>query len=156
FKAIREENEAATFDKRKNLFRRELEWIRRGAQARSTKQKARIERFNELEDKLSSGKPSNEKLDITLNGSSLGKQVFELINASKKYGEKTILEHFNLLVKPGDRIEIIMRNGTGKSTLLNILAQRIPLDDGEFIMGQTVKIAYYTQENEDMDESKRM
>ncbi|MDQ0197601.1 ABC-F family ATP-binding cassette domain-containing protein [Neobacillus ginsengisoli] len=155
-KAIREENEAATFEKRKNLFRRELEWIRRGAKARTTKQKARIGRFDELEEKLSSGKPSGEKLDISLNGSRLGKQVFELKDASKSYSEKIILNHFDLLVKPGDRIGIIGRNGTGKSTLLNILAKRIPLDGGEFIMGQTVKIAYYTQESEDMDENKRM
>jgi ABC transport system ATP-binding/permease protein len=155
-KAIREENEAATFEKRKNLFRRELEWIRRGAKARTTKQKARIQRFEELDDKLTSGKSAGEKLDISLTGSRLGKQVFELKGASKRYGEKMILNHFNLLVKPGDRIGIIGKNGTGKSTLLNILAKRIPLDDGEFIMGQTVKIAYYTQEGEDMDESKRM
>lgn len=155
-KAIREENEAATFEKRKNLFRRELEWIRRGAKARTTKQKARIGRFDELEEKLSSGKPSNERLDITLNGSRLGKQVFELKDASKRYADKKILNHFDLLVKPGDRIGIIGRNGTGKSTLLNILAKQIPLDEGEFIMGQTVKIAYYTQESEDMDENKRM
>lgn len=155
-KAIREENEAATFEKRKNLFRRELEWIRRGAKARSTKQRARIGRFDELEEKLSSGKPSNERLDITLNGSRLGKQVFELKDASKRYADKKILNHFDLLVKPGDRIGIIGRNGTGKSTLLNILAKQIPLDEGEFIMGQTVKIAYYTQESEDMDENKRM
>lgn len=155
-KAIREENAAATYEKRKNLFRRELEWIRRGAKARSTKQKARIQRFEELDDKLSSGKPTGEKLDISLNGSRLGKQVFELKDASKRYGSKTILDHFDLLVKPGDRIGIIGKNGTGKSTLLNILAKRIPLDEGEFNMGQTVKIAYYTQEGEDMDENKRM
>lgn len=155
-KAIREENEAATFEKRKNLYRRELEWIRRGAQARSTKQKARIGRFEELDEKLSSGKPSVEKLDISLNGSRLGKQVFEIKDGSKRYGEKAILDHFDLLVKPGDRIGIIGRNGTGKSTLLNILAGRIPLDEGEYIIGQTVKIAYYTQESEDMDENKRM
>ncbi|MFF2450413.1 ABC-F family ATP-binding cassette domain-containing protein [Neobacillus sp. NPDC058068] len=155
-KAIREENEAATFEKRKNLFRRELEWMRRGAKARTTKQKARIQRFDELDDKLSSGKPANEKLDISLNGSRLGKQVFELKDASKQYGEKTILHHFDLLVKPGDRIGIIGRNGTGKSTLLNILAKKISLDAGEYIMGQTVKIAYYTQESEDMDENMRM
>jgi ATP-binding cassette subfamily F protein uup len=155
-KAIREENEAATFEKRKNLYRRELEWIRRGAQARSTKQKARIGRFEELDEKLSSGKPSVEKLDISLNGSRLGKQVFEIKDGSKRYGEKTILDHFDLLVKPGDRIGIIGRNGTGKSTLLNILAGRIPLDKGEYLIGQTVKIAYYTQESEDMDENKRM
>ncbi|CAH2715556.1 Energy-dependent translational throttle protein EttA [Neobacillus rhizosphaerae] len=155
-KAIREENEAATFEKRKNLFRRELEWMRRGAKARTTKQKARIQRFDELGDKLSSGKLSSEKLDISLNGSRLGKQVFELKDASKHYADKKILDHFDLLVKPGDRIGIIGRNGTGKSTLLNIFAKRIPLDIGEYIMGQTVKIAYYTQESEDMDENKRM
>ena len=155
-KAIREENEAATFEKRKNLFRRELEWIRRGAKARTTKQKARIQRFEDLDDKVSSGKSSSEKLDITLNGSRLGKQVFELKDASKRFGAKTILNHFDLLVKPGDRIGIIGKNGTGKSTILNILAKQIPLDEGEFIMGQTVKIAYYTQESEDMDETKRM
>lgn len=155
-KAIREENEAATFEKRQNLFRRELEWMRRGAKARTTKQKARIQRFDELEDKLSGGKPTGEKVDISLNGSRLGKQVFELKDASKTYGEKIILNHFNLLVKPGDRLGIIGRNGAGKSTLLNILAKKLPLDEGEFIMGQTVKIAYYTQESEDMDENKRM
>ncbi|NRD80498.1 ABC-F family ATP-binding cassette domain-containing protein [Bacillus sp. BRMEA1] len=155
-KAIREENEAAVFEKRKNLFRHELEWIRRGAQARTTKQKARIQRFEDLSDKLSAGKTSQEKLDISLNGSRLGKQVFELKDASKRFEERIILEHFDLLVKPGDRMGIIGKNGAGKSTILNILAKRIPLDAGDFIMGQTVKIAYYTQENDDMDENKRM
>ncbi|MEH6987326.1 ABC-F family ATP-binding cassette domain-containing protein [Cytobacillus firmus] len=154
-KAIREENEAATIEKQKNLFRRELEWIRRGAKARTTKQKARIQRFETLDSQLASVK-SSEKMDMSLSGSRLGKQVFELEAATKKYGSQTILDHFDLLVKPGDRIGIIGRNGTGKSTLLNILAGRIPLDSGERIIGQTVKVAYYTQESEDMDESKRM
>ncbi|MFB6466094.1 ABC-F family ATP-binding cassette domain-containing protein [Cytobacillus sp. Hz8] len=154
-KAVREENEAATLEKRKNLYRRELEWIRRGAQARSTKQKARIDRFNELDDKIASYQ-TKEKLDIALNGSRLGKQVFELKNANKNYGDQVILHDFDLLVKPGDRLGIIGRNGTGKSTLLKTLAGRLPLDSGEFIMGQTVKIGFYTQENEDMDENKRM
>ncbi|PFO02489.1 multidrug ABC transporter ATP-binding protein [Bacillus sp. AFS076308] len=155
-KAVREENEAATYEKNKNLFRRELEWIRRGAKARSTKQKARIQRFEDLDDKLTTGKPSGEKLDITLNGSRLGKQVFELKNASKRYDQKVILNHFDLLVKPGDRIGIIGKNGAGKSTLLNILAKKIPLDKGEFNIGQTVKLSFYTQESEDMDDNKRM
>ena len=154
-KAIREENEAATLEKKKNLFRQELEWIRRGAKARTTKQKARIQRFDKLDDEVSNVK-SSDKLDISLSGSRLGKQVLELKDATKKYEDKVILDHFNLLVKPGDRLGIIGRNGTGKSTLLNILAGRIMLDDGEIITGQTVKIAYYTQENEDMDESKRV
>ncbi|WP_462411957.1 ABC-F family ATP-binding cassette domain-containing protein [Neobacillus sp. Marseille-QA0830] len=155
-KAIREENEVAVYEKKKNLYRRELEWIRRGAQARSTKQKARIGRFEELDGQVSNGKPAAEKLDISLNGSRLGKQVFELKHAAKRYGDKPILESFDLLIKPGDRIGIIGHNGTGKSTFLNILAKRIPLDSGEFNIGQTVKIAYYTQESEDMDETKRM
>ena len=154
-KAIREENEAATMDKQKNLFRQELEWIRRGAKARSTKQKARIQRFEQLDEELSSVK-SKEKLDISLKGSRLGKQVFELKDASKKYENKTIIDKFDLLVKPGDRIGIIGKNGTGKSTLLNLLSGKIPLDSGERVIGQTVKVAYYTQESVDMDENKRV
>lgn len=154
-KAIREENEAATIEKQKNLFRRELEWIRRGAKARSTKQKARIQRFDTLDDKLANVK-GKDKLDISLKGSRLGKQVFELVDASKRFEDKIILDHFNLLVKPGDRYGIIGKNGTGKSTFLNILAGNLSLDAGERIIGQTVKVAYYTQENEDMDTSKRM
>jgi len=154
-KANREENEAATLDKQKNLFRHELEWIRRGAKARSTKQKARIQRFEELETQVSSAK-TNEKLDISLSGSRLGKQVLELKEATKTFENRVILRDFDLLIKPKDRLGIIGRNGTGKSTLLNILSGRLPLDSGEMITGQTVKIAYYTQENEDLDESKRM
>lgn len=154
-KAIREENEAATLEKQKNLFRRELEWIRRGAKARTTKQKARIQRFEKLDENLSSVKTA-EKLDLSLSGSRLGKQVFELKNATKTYDSKVILKSYDLLVKPHDRLGIIGKNGTGKSTLLNILAGKISLDSGERIIGQTVKVAFYTQENEDMDVSKRM
>ncbi|MCM3664411.1 ABC-F family ATP-binding cassette domain-containing protein [Mesobacillus subterraneus] len=154
-KAVREENEAATFEKKKNLFRQELEWIRRGAKARTTKQKARIQRFDQLDEEVSNVK-SSEKLEISLSGSRLGKQVLELKEASKKYDGKVILDRFSLLIKPGDRLGIIGRNGTGKSTLLNLLSGRIQLDSGEIITGQTVKIAYYTQENEDMNESKRV
>lgn len=154
-KAIREENDAATLEKKKNLFRNELEWIRRGAKARTTKQKARIQRFETLETQVSSGK-TTDKLDISLSGSRLGKQVLELKSASKSFPDRKILDNLDLLIKPKDRLGIIGRNGTGKSTLLNILAGRIPLDSGELVTGQTVKIAYYTQENEDLDENKRM
>jgi ABC transport system ATP-binding/permease protein len=154
-KAIREENEAATFDKLRNLYRNELEWIRRGAKARTTKQKARIQRFETLDTKLGEQK-STEKLDISLSGSRLGKQVFVLKNIGKRFGVKTVLKDFDYLMKPGDRIGIIGRNGAGKSTLLNLLAGRIVPDEGELIIGQTVKVAYYTQENDDMDENKRM
>jgi ABC transport system ATP-binding/permease protein len=154
-KAIREENDAATFDKMRNLYRNELEWMRRGAKARTTKQKARIQRFETLDTKLGEQK-STEKLDISLSGSRLGKQVFEMKNISKRFGDKTVLKDFDFIMKPGDRIGIIGRNGAGKSTLLNLLAGRIVPDIGELIIGQTVKVAYYTQENDDMDENKRM
>ena len=77
-------------------------------------------------------------------------------DASKRYENKTIIDQFDLLVKPGDRIGIIGKNGTGKSTLLNLLSGKIPLDSGERVIGQTVKIAYYTQESVDMDENKRV
>lgn len=154
-KALREENEQAVIEKQKNLYRRELEWIRRGAKARTTKQKARIQRFDKLDDELSSVK-ANERLDMSLQGSRLGKQVFEFKNVTKTYGEKTIMNSYDLLIKPGDRIGIIGRNGTGKSTFLNMLAGNIAPDTGEVQVGQTVKIAYYTQESEDMDENKRM
>jgi ABC transport system ATP-binding/permease protein len=154
-KATREENDAATLEKQRNLYRRELEWIRRGAKARTTKQKARIDRFESLDTQISSVK-TTDKLDISLSGSRLGKQVFELKNATKTFGSQVILKDFNLLVKPGDRLGIVGNNGTGKSTLLNTLAGKLPLDSGDFVMGQTVKVAYYTQENEDLDENKRM
>lgn len=154
-KAIREENDAATIAKRKNLYRNELEWIRRGAKARTTKQKARIQRFEQLEEKVVN-ETSNEKLEISLAGSRLGKQVFELKAANKKLGDLHILTNFDLLVKPGDRLGVIGRNGAGKSTLLKILASELNLDSGEFILGQTVKIAYYKQEMEDMNPNQRM
>lgn len=154
-KAIREENETASFEKMRNLYRNELEWMRRGAKARTTKQKARIQRFETLDTKLGEQK-STDKLDITLSGSRLGKQVFELKKVSKQFGEKAVLKDFDYLMKPGDRIGIIGRNGAGKSTLLNLLAGRLFPDEGELITGQTVKVAYYTQETDDMDENKRM
>lgn len=154
-KAQREEQEVLAEEKRKNLYRRELAWIKRGAKARSTKQKARIERFQHLEDQL--GKvPKRDQVQMGLKGSRLGKQVLELKSATKSFEGKMILQDFDLLIKPGDRIGIVGKNGSGKSTLLNILAGKISLDEGELLQGQTVKIAYYTQERVDMDENKRM
>ncbi|MBS4173202.1 ABC-F family ATP-binding cassette domain-containing protein [Bacillus sp. FJAT-49736] len=154
-KSLREEENLASESKRRNLYRNELAWMRRGAKARSTKQKARIQRFEQLEDTI--GKiPTNDNVEFQIQGSRLGKQVFEFKNANKEYGEKIILRNFNWLVKPGDRIGIIGKNGSGKSTFMNLLAGTISLSEGEILTGQTVKIAYYKQETEDMDDSKRM
>ncbi|OCA92811.1 ABC-F family ATP-binding cassette domain-containing protein [Pseudobacillus wudalianchiensis] len=154
-KAAREEQQAAEEDKRRNLYRRELAWMRRGAKARTTKQKARIDRFEQLEGALGQG-PKKEQMDLAMKGSRLGKQVFELKDVSKSFEGKVILKDFNLLVKPGDRFGIVGKNGSGKSTFMNLLAGKLEFDNGEMVTGQTVKIAYYTQERTDMDESMRM
>ncbi|MFY0545966.1 ATP-binding cassette domain-containing protein [Brevibacillus sp. H7] len=153
-KAEREENEAASESKRQNLLRRELAWLRRGAKARTTKQKARVQRAEELRDRKVEG-PA-EKLDIALSGSRLGKKVLELERVSKHFGERTLIYDFSYIVQPGDRVGIIGPNGSGKSTLLNILAGRIQPDSGTIETGPTVKLAYYTQESVDMNESLRV
>lgn len=154
-KSIREENESMERAKKQSLYKNELAWIRRGAQARSTKQKARIQRFESLDSELKS-KSNSEKLEMELSGTRLGKKVLELKSISKFFGNEAIIENFSFLFKPGDRIGIVGRNGSGKSTLLNILAGRLTIDSGEVEVGQTVKIGYYTQENVDMDENLRM
>ncbi|WP_100331351.1 ABC-F family ATP-binding cassette domain-containing protein [Bacillus xiapuensis] len=154
-KAEREEQQAAAEEKRRNLYRRELAWMRRGAKARSTKQKARADRFKEIEGSLGQS-PNKEQIDLSMKGTRLGKQVFELREVSKAFGENVILKDFNLLVHPGDRIGVVGKNGSGKSTFLNLLTENIPFDSGELLTGQTVKAAYYTQERTDMDENMRM
>lgn len=101
-------------------------------------------------------KKSKENLEIELSGSRLGKKVLELKEISKSFGSKPILNRFSFLFKPGDRIGIVGSNGTGKSTLLNILSGTQTIDNGEIEIGQTVKLGYYTQENEGLDENQRM
>ncbi|MBM7692557.1 ATP-binding cassette subfamily F protein uup [Peribacillus deserti] len=154
-KAIREENESSQASKKQNLYRKELAWIRRGAKARSTKQKARIQRFEELEGTVNKNSQQSS-LTMDLTGTRLGKKVIELTDVTKEYGKQTVLKDFSFLFKPGDRIGIVGKNGTGKSTLLNIIEGQITPDSGSIDKGQTVKIGYYKQENEDMDGNMRM
>jgi len=153
-KALREEEAIASEEKRQNLFRRELEWIRRGARARTTKQKARIDRFEAL--KEVEGPKVKEQIDISLSGKRLGKKVLEFEAVSKSFDKKKILEDFTYIIGPGSRVGIIGKNGSGKSTLLNMMAGLIQPDTGQIDTGITVKLAYYTQEPESMDLSQRM
>ncbi|EKN68925.1 ABC-F family ATP-binding cassette domain-containing protein [Schinkia azotoformans] len=153
-KAIREEIEAANEDKRQNLLRRELAWMRRGAKARTTKQKARIQRFEELQNKP--GHRQKDDLDIAIGGSRLGKKVFEIENISKQYEHKTVIKNFSYIVQPFERIGIVGPNGSGKTSLLNLLTGKDIPDEGTIDVGQTVKIAYYTQENEEMNQEQRV
>ncbi|WP_409298202.1 ABC-F family ATP-binding cassette domain-containing protein [Peribacillus sp. SCS-26] len=153
-KALREETEKAQSSKKENLYRKELAWIRRGAKARSTKQKARIQRFEELEGSLKSSQTASLSIDMT--GTRLGKKVLEFKSVWKSFAGQPVVQDFSFLIKPGDRIGIVGRNGAGKSTLLNMIEGSVTADKGDLEIGQTVKIGYYKQENEDMDEEMRM
>ncbi|MBD8025143.1 ABC-F family ATP-binding cassette domain-containing protein [Ureibacillus sp. Re31] len=154
-RAIREEMHAASQDKLRNRYRSELKWIRRGAKARTTKQKARIQRFDELDSKIERG--SNEaNLELSLATTRLGKKVIEGEKLTKAFGEKVILNNFDFLLQSGDRIGIIGANGYGKSTLLNILAGELEPDSGEVIVGSTVKRVHFKQVLPSMNENQRM
>lgn len=154
-RAVRQEQEIQAEHKRKQLYKKELAWMRTGAKARTTKQQARIDRFQDLEDNLHQVKMDGQ-VEINLEGSRLGKRVFELQEASLSIDHKTLLDRFDLLVQTKDRIGITGKNGTGKSTLLNVLAERMTLDSGHFSIGETVRAVYFTQEIEDMDPNKRV
>lgn len=152
-KAARIEREQASEQKRQNFLRNELKWLRRGAQARSTKQKARIERYEEVK---------NQKVDldrgtveIGLAGSRLGRTVIELDHIHYEVDGRTIIKDFSYTLLRNDRVGILGRNGTGKSTLLNILSGRLQPTSGTVTIGQTVKIGYFTQRNVQMDERLR-
>ncbi|MFL0249561.1 ABC-F family ATP-binding cassette domain-containing protein [Clostridium neuense] len=153
-KLEREEMEKSSEDKRQNLLRRELAWIRRGAKARSTKQKARIQRFDELNKKESLA--VQDKIEISAQSSRLGKKVIELKNISKSFGSKKLIDDFSFIFSKSDTVGIVGPNGIGKSTLLNIITGKILPDSGTVDAGSTVKIGYFSQESKDMDENLRV
>ncbi|QHI72782.1 ABC-F family ATP-binding cassette domain-containing protein [Aminipila terrae] len=153
-KAAREEMALATERKRKTLYKRELEWIRRGAQARTTKAKGRVERFEELAKNRMAIDES--KIQMSSLSSRLGKKVIEIKDITKAYGSKLLIKDFTYTVLRNDRIAIIGENGTGKSTLLRmIMGQEVP-DTGTIEIGETVRFGYFSQESEDMDLSMRI
>lgn len=154
-RAQRQEAAVVADHKRKQMYTKELAWMRTGAKARSTKQQARIGRFKDLEDNLNQSNV-DESVEMNLEGSRLGKRVFELKDASLNLGGKVILDHFSMLIQTKDRIGISGENGAGKSTFLNTLAGRFPLDSGEIVVGETVKVAYFTQVIEEMNPNKRV
>ncbi|MEM0512422.1 ABC-F family ATP-binding cassette domain-containing protein [Limosilactobacillus fermentum] len=154
-KAERLELSQASERKKQNLYRKELAWMRQGAKARSTKQKGRINRFNELKDSLGQVE-TDEDIAIDLGSQRLGKDVIELKGANLSLGEHHILQDFNLLVQGGDRIGITGENGAGKTSLLNVIAGRVPLASGVLKIGETVNLGYYTQQTEGVDDDKRV
>jgi ATP-binding cassette subfamily F protein uup len=154
-RAIREDMAASSQSKLQNRFRAELKWIRRGAKARTTKQKARIQRFDKLDEQMVRNN-DNTSLDMKLATTRLGKKVLEGIDLSKAYENKQIIKDFSFLLQPGDRIGIVGPNGAGKSTLINMLAEKIMPDSGELSVGQTVKIAHFEQTIPPMNPNTRM
>ncbi|SHO53055.1 ABC-F family ATP-binding cassette domain-containing protein [Anaerocolumna xylanovorans] len=153
-KAAREDMEAATERKKKSLYRMDLEWMMRGARARSTKQKAHIMRFEELKNRK--GIEEDKSVEINALSSRLGKKTIEINGISKAYGEKVLFRDFSYIMLRGDRLGIVGPNGSGKSTLLKIITGVLTPDEGSVITGETVKIGYFSQENEYMDQSLKV
>jgi len=147
-KSEEKEQALASAAKRANLWRRELEWLRRGPRARATKQKARIERAEAL--RPESGQVE-ARLEIQLAGQRLGRKVLQVQGLSKAFGENKILDGFDMVLEPQDRLGIIGPNGSGKTTLLELLAGRLTPDRGEVDWGSTVKLGYFDQENRELD-----
>jgi ABC transport system ATP-binding/permease protein len=150
----REEQQEASERKRQNLLRNELVWMRRGARARTTKQKARIDRF----EKLSAEQVdiSDSKLEIAVGASRLGRKVIEMEHVSQGFGGNICIRDFSYIVLKDDRVGIVGANGSGKSTLLNIIAGKIAPDSGTVEVGQTVKLGYFSQENSELNENLRV
>ncbi|MEG4582161.1 ABC-F family ATP-binding cassette domain-containing protein [Microcoleus sp. MON1_C5] len=147
-KALAEESAASTVRKHAGVLRRELEWLKRGPKARSTKQKARIDRIKDM--RAQEFKTANGKVEIATAGRRIGKKVIELLNICKAYGDRTLIKDFTYNFTPEDRIGIIGSNGAGKSTLTDIITGRIQPDSGTVEIGTTIHIGYFDQHSEDL------
>lgn len=143
-KAERQQQEIAQQAKAKNLYKKELEWIRRMPQARGTKSRSRIEAFERLQEQVSQ-KVEQESLDFSVKTQRIGSKILEINNISKTYGDKTVIQDFSHIYKRGDKIGIVGSNGCGKTTLLEIITEKTKADSGKVVLGQTVQIGYYTQ-----------
>ena len=154
-KAEQDERDAALLHKKQQLYKQELSWMRRQPQARATKQQARINRFHDLKKDLT-GQTTDSNLEMNFETSRIGKKVIEFQNVDFAYDQKPILSQFSLLIQNKDRIGIVGDNGVGKSTLLNLIAGKLQPQAGQLIIGDTVRVAYFSQQIEGLDESKRV
>lgn len=154
-KAEREELEAATIDKARNLMRKELEWIRRQPKARGTKAKYRIDAFEDLKEKASQ-KKFDVQMELNVRTSRLGSKIIELENISKGFGDRQLIKNFEYTFRRGDRIGVVGKNGMGKSTLLNMITGELQPDKGKISRGETVQFGYYKQTDLVFNENQRV
>lgn len=145
--------ESAIESKKQKLYKKELEWIRTGAKARTTKQKARIQRFEELQDR--NVPQDNQSINISIAHSRLGKKIIELKKIYKSFDDKCLISDFSYILQKEDRIGIIGKNGIGKSTLLNLIVNNLKPDSGTIDIGPTVKIGYFSQNIVEMNQNQR-
>lgn len=150
-KTMREENELAGERKRQSVLRKELAWMKRGAKARSTKQKARIERYETLRDQAAP--VLDQKIEISSISTRMGKTTVELSHLHKAYGDRILIQDFSYIFLKNDRIGFIGKNGCGKTTLMKMIEGREKPDSGEIVLGQTIKLGYYSQEIEEKKEA---
>lgn len=150
-KAMREESEIAGERKRQSVLHKEIEWIKRGAKARSTKQKARIQRYETLRDQ--SAPDVDKKIEISSISTRMGKTTVELSHLHKAYGDRVLIQDFSYIFLKNDRIGFVGKNGCGKTTLMKMIEGRQKPDSGEVILGQTIKLGYYSQEIEEKKEA---
>jgi ATP-binding cassette subfamily F protein uup len=154
-KAERMEQQASEADKARNLMRKELDWMRRQPKARGTKAKYRIDAFYDLQDKASN-KPQERTMTMNIGTDRQGKKILEVKNLTKRFGDQIILDNFNYVFRKNERVGIVGKNGTGKSTFLNILTEREQPDSGELDKGHNTKYGYYTQEADLFDDEQRV
>lgn len=155
-KALREQQDEASQEKKYKLYKQELEWIKRGPKARGTKQQARINKFEKLDQDVHAPKEIDQDVEIGLTQQRLGKKVIEIKHLDLQVGDHPIARDFTKLIQAGDRIGITGANGAGKSSFLNAIAGKLPIQGGTIDIGETVKIGYYTQKMEPIPEDKRV
>ncbi|MCG1035351.1 ABC-F family ATP-binding cassette domain-containing protein [Polaribacter sargassicola] len=147
--------EATNLSKAKSLFKKELDWMRKQPKARTTKSKSRTDDFYKIKEKAHQRRKDHQ-VQLEINMERLGSKILELHKISKAFGDKKILDKFDYVFKRGERVGIIGKNGTGKSSFLNVITETMPVDSGKVILGETVKFGYYTQSGIKIKEGQKV
>lgn len=155
-KALREENEATTYDRQNKLLKRELDWVRKSPQARTTKAKARVDAYFDRRETNDTLKKRNDEMSLSIKENWLGGKIVELHNISKSFGDKKLIENFSYKFKRKERVGIVGQNGSGKSTFLQLITQMLAPDTGKVVVGDTVIFGHYRQEGLQMKEDRRV